>query len=146
MHSPTLFYLHRLIAYLFSGRKDSPSIISKTELFFLRCMVEKKRVNLGCFIASQLNIVIIHHRLLILRHIVTQIALHERVINLESIDLHKACDSLPLDLMSLDDVGLLCKVESIILFVLQVLPSLNIIMCSRRTPPVLHLMLLLHCL
>lgn len=46
---------------------------------------------------------------MILGHIVTHIALHKGLIDLTNNNLHKACDLLPLDLMSLDDMGLLCK-------------------------------------
>ncbi|KAF7810593.1 hypothetical protein G2W53_037336 [Senna tora] len=37
-----------------TGRKDSSSLLSKTELFFLWCMVQKRKVNLGWWFAIQM--------------------------------------------------------------------------------------------
>ena len=46
-------YVQRLLAYSYSGRKDSSGIISRPELFFLWCMKNGFKVNLGCWLAAQ---------------------------------------------------------------------------------------------
>lgn len=72
-------------------------------------MIEKKKVNLGCCIASQLRTAIDCNIPLTLGNIVIKIVLLEGLIDLARTKLHKAYEPLPLDLMSLDDTGLLCK-------------------------------------
>lgn len=42
IQNAALRYLHRLLAYSFSGRRDNTKAISKTELFILCCIVHKK--------------------------------------------------------------------------------------------------------
>lgn len=72
-------------------------------------MTENKKVNLCYFITLQLHTTVNRHRPLILGHIVTHIALYEGLFDFTPNNLHKTCDLLPLHLMSLDDMGLLCK-------------------------------------
>ncbi|KAL0446217.1 UNVERIFIED_CONTAM: putative mitochondrial protein [Sesamum latifolium] len=51
-----LKYLHRFLAYTFSGRKDSSTALNKTELFFLWSMLTHTRINIGFWVASQFQI------------------------------------------------------------------------------------------
>jgi hypothetical protein len=116
VHSPSLKYIHRFLAFSFSGRKDSPSVMSKTELFFLWCMINKLKVNLGFWMATQFSNALFFHRPLILGSYITHFALNAQLFSLDNNNLHKACDMPPLDLKSLDDMGLLHRENGIICF------------------------------
>ena len=35
LKNPSLKYIHRFLAYTFSGRKDAPNILTRTELYIL---------------------------------------------------------------------------------------------------------------
>lgn len=43
LRNPCLKYIHRFLSYSFLDRKDASSIPSKTELYFLWCMTQKKK-------------------------------------------------------------------------------------------------------
>lgn len=102
-----LKYIHRSLAYSFSGRKDAPNILSKAKLYFMWCMPQKKRVNLGFSLASQFLNVISFKRALILGSIITCIAYYVDLIDLDENDLHFSCILSILDLGCLDEMGLL---------------------------------------
>lgn len=106
-------------------------------------MIENKKVNLDCFITSQLCIAITRHRPLILAYIVTYIALYEGLIDLIHNDLHKACDLLPLDLISLNNMGLLCKNDTVFSLCPPVPSSFDQTMCLRKELYALPLLSLL---
>ncbi|PIN01466.1 hypothetical protein CDL12_26022 [Handroanthus impetiginosus] len=84
---PALKYVHRFLSFLFSGRKDSASVLSKAEFFFLWCMNRSvKAFDLGSLIT----------------HLVVQLNL----ISLDANDLHLACEMQPLDMTCLLGMGL----------------------------------------
>ena len=43
LKDPVLRYIHKFLAFNFSGRKDASCILSKAEFYFLWCMVNKDR-------------------------------------------------------------------------------------------------------
>lgn len=47
LRDPCMKYIHRFLAYSFSGQKDAPNILSKIKLYFMWCMIHKRRVNLS---------------------------------------------------------------------------------------------------
>ncbi len=52
--NPELRFIHRLLAYKFSGRYYAASIISRTEVFVLESMLTKRPLNVGFWIVSQM--------------------------------------------------------------------------------------------
>ncbi|PIM96992.1 hypothetical protein CDL12_30547 [Handroanthus impetiginosus] len=98
--------VHRFLAYSFSGRKDSASVLSKAEFFFLWCMSRSIKVNLGCWLATQFGSVAANKRPLILGSLITHLAVQLHLISLEAHDLHLACEMQPLDMTCLLGMGL----------------------------------------
>ena len=45
-------YVHRFLAFTYSGRKGSSITCTKAELFFLWAMINNVKVNLGCWLAK----------------------------------------------------------------------------------------------
>lgn len=66
-------------------------------------MVHRRRVNLGFWFASELSNVISFNRPLI----ITQLAIFTTGLDIDETDLHIICPQTPLNLRSLDDMGLL---------------------------------------
>ena len=48
-------YLHRFMAFTIWGRGGSQGVVTKNELFFLWCMLNKKAVNTGMFLSRHLD-------------------------------------------------------------------------------------------
>ena len=59
IHDPALRYIHRFLAYNYSGRNDTTSSLSKTELFFLWCMQTKTKIDLGFWFARAFERVVV---------------------------------------------------------------------------------------
>ena len=116
LRDPVLKYIHRFLAFTFSGRKDSAGVLSKAEFYFLWCMQNDIKVNLGCWLASQFASVLTNRRPLILGSLITQLAVHEDLIDLENNDLHVACEMLPLDLDCLAGMGLIGQKKDVFYF------------------------------
>lgn len=101
LHDPTLKYIHRFLAFTFSGRKDYAGVLTKTELFFLWCMKNNIKVNLGYWLVSQFATVMKTSKIkrpIILGSLITYLPVNEKLIDLEHNDLHVACKMSPLDL------------------------------------------------
>ncbi|KAL0354747.1 UNVERIFIED_CONTAM: Retrovirus-related Pol polyprotein from transposon.6 [Sesamum radiatum] len=116
VRDPALKYLHRFLAFTFSGRKDSSAALNKTELFFLWSMLTHTRINLGFWVASQFQIIISKKRPLILGSLITHIALNAQLIDLTTTHLHIACTPHPLDVAALDQMGLLTRRNGLLCF------------------------------
>ncbi|KAH1114912.1 hypothetical protein J1N35_008290 [Gossypium stocksii] len=116
-HNPALCYIHRYLAYNFSGRRDALAIVSKTELFFLWCIYTGRPVNLGYWFALQFEHVIKAKRPLILGSLITQLLFSLHGSNVHISDLHVACQADPLDARCLDSMGLLLGTPSSFRFV-----------------------------
>ncbi|KAK4394161.1 Retrovirus-related Pol polyprotein from transposon.6, partial [Sesamum angolense] len=65
LKNPVLKYVHRFLAFNFSGRRDTSGICSKAELFFLWCMKRGIKVNLGFWLATQIQSSLNRNRALI---------------------------------------------------------------------------------
>lgn len=109
IQSAPLRYIHRFLAYSFSSRKDNPIIISMVELFFLWCMVNMRKTNLGHWLITQFYRVKIHKRAIILGPIITALAKFNGLIDIDNTDLRLVREMTPVDLHSLDSIGLLCS-------------------------------------
>ncbi|XP_043817312.1 uncharacterized protein LOC122724981 [Manihot esculenta] len=113
LRNPSLKYLHRLLAYTFSGRKDAPNILTKTELYILWCMHTQQKIHLGYWVATQISSIIQYNRPLIFGHLITAIAVNQKLLHPAHTDLTPTGKQTPLDLRSLDDMGLLRQVGGI---------------------------------
>ncbi|KAH6784616.1 hypothetical protein C2S52_009575 [Perilla frutescens var. hirtella] len=87
LHSITLRYIHKFMAFTFSGRKDGANVLNKTEFFFLWPRVES------------------------LGSLITYLAISLGVFTLENNDLHKACTMYPIDLDCLEVIGMILRVD-----------------------------------
>ncbi|XP_039018080.1 uncharacterized protein LOC120149327 isoform X1 [Hibiscus syriacus] len=76
IHEPKLHYIHRFLAYNYSGRNGTTSCLSKFELFFLWCMLTETKVNLGFWFARAFERVVCSNRPLILNLYITNLAIH----------------------------------------------------------------------
>ena len=107
LKDPASRYIHRFLAYSFSGRRDSSGILSKPEFFFIWCMHNKIKVNLGCWLASQFKSILPKKkRPLILGSYITHLAINLHVLDISNHNLHIACQMEPLDIPSLEKMGL----------------------------------------
>ncbi|KAL2520787.1 Uncharacterized protein Fot_24710 [Forsythia ovata] len=109
LRDPALKYIHRFLAFTFSGRKDSAAVLCKSEFYFMWCVQNKIKVNLGFWLVSQFSTIVKNKRLLILGSLITHLAVHENLIDLDDNDLHIACEMQPLDLHCLEIMGLVWK-------------------------------------
>ncbi|XP_071902173.1 uncharacterized protein [Coffea arabica] len=107
LKDPASRYIQRFLAYSFSGRRDSSGILSKPEFFFIWCMHNNIKVNLGCWLASQFKSVLPKKkRPLILGSYITHLAVNLHLLDLSNHDLHVACQMEPLDIPCLEKMGL----------------------------------------
>ena len=112
LEDPSARYVQRLLAYSYSGRKDSSGIISRPELFFLWCMKNGFKVNLGCWLAAQFKSVMAKkNKPLILGSYITHLAVQLGVLNLQDHDLHLACNMEYLTADRLEKMGVLELVD-----------------------------------
>lgn len=58
LKDPILRVVQRLLAYTFSGWRDTSGTLTKTEFYFLWCMVNQEKLNFGCWLASQFQSVV----------------------------------------------------------------------------------------
>ncbi|KAK8694265.1 hypothetical protein V6N13_071819 [Hibiscus sabdariffa] len=112
IHDPTLRYIHRFLAYNYSGRNDSSAVLRKVELYFLWCMHTGLKVNLGFWFARAFERVVRTDRPLILGPYITRLAsrLFPLTFNTNEFTLAFAMD--PLDARCLDSMGLLAGTPS----------------------------------
>ncbi|XP_027081029.1 uncharacterized protein [Coffea arabica] len=107
LKDPASRYIHRFLAYSFSGRRDSSGILSKSKFFFIWCMHNNIKVNLGCWLTSQFKSILPKKkRPLILGSYTTHLAVNLHVLDLSNHDLHVACQMEPLDILYLEKIGL----------------------------------------
>ena len=112
LEDPSARYVQRLLAYSYSGRKDSSGIIPRPELFFLWCMKNGFKVNLGCWLVAQFKTVMAKkNKPLILGSYITHLAVQLGVLNLQDHDLHLACDMEYLTADRLEKMGVLELVD-----------------------------------
>lgn len=108
LEDPSVRYVQRLLAYSYSGRKDSSSIISRPKLFFLWCMKTGFKVNLGCWLTAQFKTVLAKKNIpLILESYITRLAVQLGVLILQDHDLHLACDMEFVNVERLERMGVL---------------------------------------
>ncbi|KAL0440152.1 UNVERIFIED_CONTAM: hypothetical protein Slati_2498200 [Sesamum latifolium] len=106
LKEPVLKFAHRFLAFNFSGRRDNSGICIKAELFFLWCMRRGIKVNLGYWLATQMQSTLTKKRPLILGPYITLIAINLGILDLMSHNLHIACPLEPLDMACLTRTGL----------------------------------------
>ncbi|XP_071909384.1 uncharacterized protein [Coffea arabica] len=106
LKDPSARYVHRFLAYSYSGRKDSSGILSRPEFFFIWSMKNNIKVNLGCWLAAQFKTVLAKkNKPLILGSYITHLATQLGILNLEDHDLHLACEMELLDVDCLEKMG-----------------------------------------
>lgn len=110
LRNPCLKFLHTFLAYAFSGRKDASNILTRTELFFLWCMVSGHKLNFGLWLVTQVSSVLSYSRTLIISSVITSLSVNLHLFYPEHIDLHHTSEPTLMDLCVLDDMGLLRKV------------------------------------
>ncbi|XP_043809045.1 extensin-like [Manihot esculenta] len=54
LKNPSLKYIHRFLAYTFSGRKDAPNILIRMELYILWSMHHHQKLHFGYWVATQI--------------------------------------------------------------------------------------------
>ncbi|KAH6755950.1 hypothetical protein C2S53_007076 [Perilla frutescens var. hirtella] len=123
LHSIALRYIHKFLAFTFSGCKDGANVLNKVEFFFLWCMKEKKKVNLECWLAEQFSNAQAKGRKLILGSLITHLAISLGVFTLENHHLHKACAMYLLDLDYLEVMGMISRVDGRITYPQILKPS-----------------------
>ena len=112
LKEPSSRYIQRFLAYSYSGRKDSSGILSRPEFFFIWCMKNNIKVNLGCWLASQFKAVLAKkNKPLILRSYITRLAIQLGVLNLQNHNLHLAFDMKFLDDDCLLKMGVIKRVD-----------------------------------
>ncbi|KAK8671455.1 hypothetical protein V6N13_038051 [Hibiscus sabdariffa] len=107
IQEPALRYIHRFLAYNFSGRNDTSSNLNKVELFFLWCMQLGIKVNLGFWFARTFEQVVRNNRPLILSPYITHLASHLFPLTFNANQFTYAFSMDPLDVQCLDSMGLL---------------------------------------
>ncbi|KAK8514697.1 hypothetical protein V6N12_057594 [Hibiscus sabdariffa] len=112
IHDPALRYIHRFLAYNYSGRNDSSAVLTKVELFFLWCMHTGLKVNLGFWFARAFERVVRTDRPLILGPYITCLASRLFPLTFNANDFTHAFAMDPLDARCLDSMGLLAGTPS----------------------------------
>lgn len=105
--NPCLRLIHRFLAYSFSYRKDNSAIVNKTELFLLWSLLNKKKINLGYWLATQFQNAVSCKRFNILGPFITLFAVNDKLVSLDNLDDFSVTYMEPLDLHCLDTMGLL---------------------------------------
>jgi hypothetical protein len=101
LRKPEWVYLHRLLAFNFSGRKNTANVCTKTELYFIWSMVHRNNINLGFWLASQFHSILTNGKHLSLGFLITHLAINHGLLDLATTDLHIACDMEPLNIACL---------------------------------------------
>ncbi|KAK8511712.1 hypothetical protein V6N12_000756 [Hibiscus sabdariffa] len=112
IHDPTLRYIHRFLAYNYSGRNDTSIILSKVEIFFLWCMHSGTKVNLGFWFARAFERVVRTDRPLILGPYITRVASRLFPLTFNTNEFTFAFTMNLLDARCLDSMGLLAGTPS----------------------------------
>ncbi|KAG8391683.1 hypothetical protein BUALT_Bualt01G0212800 [Buddleja alternifolia] len=105
LREPVLKYIQRFLAYNYSGRKDSSGTFTKAEFYFIWCMQNKIKANLGIWLAIQFQSASNKKRL-ILGSYITQLAVSLKLLNLSNTNMHIACHMEPLDIDCLHRMGI----------------------------------------
>ncbi|KAH9782757.1 hypothetical protein KPL71_009045 [Citrus sinensis] len=98
LRDPALKCVHRFLAYNFLGKKDHSRIFSKTEFYFIWCMLNDVRPNLGFWLADQFQSVLKRYKTLFLGPYITLLAINLCVLDPDNNDLHPACKKEFLDM------------------------------------------------
>ena len=101
LKDPILKYIQRFFAFNFSGRKDASGTMTKDEFYFIWCMLNNVKVNVGCWEVTQFQTVLTKkNKPMILGSLITNLTIRRGVLNLDEYkDLHVAHQSKPLDLV-----------------------------------------------
>ncbi|KAH9751265.1 hypothetical protein KPL71_014224 [Citrus sinensis] len=105
LRDPVLKCVHRFLAYNFLGKKDHSGIFSKTEFYFIWCMLNDVRPNLGFWLADQFQSVLKRYRTLFLGPYITLLAINLCVLDPDNNDLHPACKKEFLDMSVFERTG-----------------------------------------
>ncbi|KAH9726990.1 hypothetical protein KPL70_008483 [Citrus sinensis] len=105
LRDPVLKCVHRFLAYNFLGKKDHSGIFYKTEFYFIRCMLNDVRPNLGFWLADQFQSVLKRYRTLFLGPYITLLAINLCVLDPDNNDLHPACKKEFLDMSVFERTG-----------------------------------------
>ena len=107
---PVMKYLQRFLAYNYSGRKDAAGTINKQELFFLWCLDNGIRVNMGFWLLNQFAAAAKRtEKPLILGSIITFLAMRLHLVDPADNDLTIACPMAPLDMAALERMCMICQ-------------------------------------
>ena len=108
--SPALKYMHRFIAFSILGRKESTCVVTKTDLFYLWCMVKGSRVNLSAWFAFFVDQIVHKNKgSLVVGVYITHLVENIGVYKPSVYKLTKACDIAPLDIDCLIQMGLVSR-------------------------------------
>ena len=105
LRDPVLKCVHRFLAYNFLGKKDHSGVFSKTEFYFIWCMLNDVRPNLGFWLADQFQSVLKRYRTLFLGPYITLLAINLCVLDPDNNDLHPACKKEFLDMSVFERTG-----------------------------------------
>ncbi|KAG8365288.1 hypothetical protein BUALT_Bualt18G0088900 [Buddleja alternifolia] len=105
LREPILKYIQRFLAYNYSGRKDSSGTFTKGEFYFIWCMQNKIKVNLGIWLATQFQSASNKKRL-ILGSYITQLVVSLKSLVLSNTNMHIVCHMEPLDIDCLHRMGI----------------------------------------
>ncbi|KAK8672557.1 hypothetical protein V6N13_110922 [Hibiscus sabdariffa] len=112
IHDLALRYIHWFLAYNYSGRNDSSTVLTKVELFFLWCMHSGLKVNLGFWFAPAFERVVRTDRPLILGPYITRLASRLFPLTFNTNEFTFAFTMDPLDARCLDSMSLLADTPS----------------------------------
>ncbi|KAG8386865.1 hypothetical protein BUALT_Bualt03G0193400 [Buddleja alternifolia] len=104
LREPVLKYIQRFLAYTYLGRKDSSDTFTKAAFYFIWCMQNKIKVNLGIWLATQFQSASIKKRL-ILGSYITQLVVFLKLLDLSNTNMHIACHMEPLNIDCLHRMG-----------------------------------------
>ncbi|KAK9046298.1 hypothetical protein V6N11_052190 [Hibiscus sabdariffa] len=110
IHDPALRYIHRFLAYNYSGRNDTSAVLTKVELFFLWCMHSGLKVNLGFWFARAFERVVRTNRPF--GPYITRLASRLFPLTFNANEFTFAFTMDPLDARCLDSMGLLAGTPS----------------------------------
>ncbi|KAL4284562.1 hypothetical protein GQ457_16G002080 [Hibiscus cannabinus] len=135
VYEPALRYIHRFLAYSFSGRNDTSSNLNKVELFFLWCMQHGLKVNLGFWFARAFAQVVRNNRPLILGPYITHLASRLFPLTFDANQFTYAFSMDPLDVRCLDSMGLLAGTSDAPFIIPPGIPTLRNERVYRRGTP-----------
>ena len=93
-------------------------ILAKPKHFFLWCMLNNLKVNLGCWLATQFMLILPKkNKSLILGSYITNLVINLGILDLANHNLHLACPMEPLDLGCLEKIGVVERILGEYMFV-----------------------------